>query len=77
MADNIFIRVIDLPVRINAMITVDEDGNYNIYINERLSYDEKRKALKHELAHARLNHFSRDITVAQAEREAQHAAKRC
>lgn len=42
---------IDLPCRIKAMTTMDNDGFYNIYVNARLNYEEQQKAIEHELTH--------------------------
>ena len=30
---------------------MDKDGFYNIYINSQLSFEEQKKALRHELHH--------------------------
>lgn len=63
------VRLIDLPSTINALVSEDSDGDYNIYINARLSFDEARKALEHEKRHILLNHFHRDVPVKLCEEE--------
>ena len=38
---------------------MDSDGFYNMYINSRLSYEEQKKAIAHEMKHiARGDFFS-------------------
>lgn len=54
-----FVRIINMPVCIKAWTTVDEDGNYNIYINARLPQEMQVKALEHEREHIeRDDHYS-------------------
>lgn len=47
----VFVRIKKLPIHIKAFVLPDEEGDYNIYINEYLSEDAKRKSLAHELRH--------------------------
>lgn len=37
--EDIFVRLKDLPYGMNAVTILDEDGDYNVYVNARLSYD--------------------------------------
>ena len=68
--DDIITRVIDLPPKVNAMVSLDANGDYNIYINARLSYTDQRAAFRHECNHIRLNHFFAKKGVRACEREA-------
>lgn len=43
------IRYIDLPYTIKGVTVLDSDGFYNVYINSHLSWEEQKKAVKHEL----------------------------
>ncbi|MDO4741017.1 MAG: hypothetical protein Q4A66_10150 [Eubacteriales bacterium] len=45
------VRYVDLPYGVNGLLVYDENGEPNIYINARSSYDMQRKALRHELRH--------------------------
>jgi len=47
------VRYIDLPYGVNGLLVYDENGEPNIYINARASYDMQRKAIRHELRHIR------------------------
>ncbi len=47
------IRLMDLPHNIKGFVLYDDEGEPNIYINARSSYDEQKKAVRHELRHIR------------------------
>ena len=63
-------RVIDLPSRVNAVTVVDENDDFNVYVNAKLSPEEQQKAYQHECRHIRKNHFYRDKPVLSCEQEA-------
>lgn len=46
-----FIRLIDLPCRVKGYTSVDEEGNYNVLINRKMSLETQQKACIHELRH--------------------------
>ena len=68
--DEIVCRVIELPSRVNAVTVVDENGDFNVYVNSHLSYDEQRNAYKHECRHIRKHHFHSHKSVEKCEQEA-------
>lgn len=45
------VRVIDLPYSVKGFVTYDQDGFPNIYLNARISLDEQKRAMEHELTH--------------------------
>lgn len=51
----IFIRYAELHMSIRGFVMPDSDGNYNIYINDKLSEECKAKTIKHELEHIKNN----------------------
>ena len=67
--NDVFIRLTQLPGRVKAMTVVDENSDYNIYVNSTLSQDEMKKAYLHEIQHIEKKHFDQDISVAKAEGE--------
>ncbi len=67
--NDIFIRQAEFPSRVKAMTVMDENGDYNIYVNSALSHDQAKKAYLHELQHIDKKHFDQDISVVQAENE--------
>lgn len=67
--NDIFIRLTQLPNRVKAMTVIDENSDYNIYLNSALTHDELKKAYVHEIQHIEKKHFDKDISVTQAEGE--------
>lgn len=55
--DDTIVRYVDLPCSVRGVTVLDFDGNYNVYINSRLSYDVQQGALEHELNHIKNNDF--------------------
>lgn len=47
----------DLPYFIRGQVLRDSDGDYNIYINARMSADMQRKTIWHELNHVKRGDF--------------------
>lgn len=41
----------------DGITVLDENGDYNIYLNDRISYDAQAEAFRHEVEHIRQGHF--------------------
>lgn len=71
--DAMIIRKIDLPTGVSGITVLDENGDYNVYLNDKLSYDAQADAFRHEVEHIKKGHFYRieDIRILEehAERE--------
>jgi len=67
--DAVIVRLIDLPETIHAVTRKDAEGDYNIYINAKLSADARAAAFRHEVEHIRLGHFYAERPVRDLERE--------
>ena len=64
-----FVREVSLPFEVRGIVTPNaEDDSFSIYINSRLSDDQKRKALKHEIDHRENDDFYNDKTIEEVER---------
>ena len=61
----IIVRVIDMPEAVGAVTVVDENGDYNIYLNARRG-DLVREYM-HELKHIQNNDFYNDVPICTAE----------
>lgn len=70
MQENIFIRKIPLPFGVRAFTLPDSQGDYNVYINEKLSYEQQMKSLEHEKAHIDNGDFLSEDTACNIERAA-------
>lgn len=57
--DAVIIRLIDLPAGTNGVTVKDENGDFNVYINARLSADARARAWRHEVGHIRRGDFYR------------------
>lgn len=64
------IRKIDLPVGVNGITVLDENGDYNVYLNARISYDSQAIAFRHEVEHIRQGHFYKYEDVSTMEEQA-------
>ena len=70
MGSNIFVRLISLPETVRAVTLPNSDCTFDIYINANLPEELQRKALDHELAHIRRDHFYNEDPVWLNEQEA-------
>ena len=68
--DEIIFWYVDLPIRVNAVTVVDENGDFNVYVNSNLSSDAQRRAYDHERRHIKKNHFYKNKSVLECEEEA-------
>lgn len=66
--ENIIIRTIALPTTVRAFTVADESGDYNIYINNRLSFEQQQKSFRHEATHIENGDFYKEMTATQIER---------
>lgn len=57
--DDVFIRYLPLPPTIKGLTVLDSEGNYNVYLNARLTHEANRQTLQHELQHIKNNDFSK------------------
>ncbi len=69
--NDVFVRLVRFPsLSVRGAVREDVDGNYNVYIDERLSEEQQRQEYMHELKHIHKKHFHRDMPVLLAEKEA-------
>lgn len=63
-----FIREVSFPFEVKAIVTPNaEDDTFSIYLNSRLSDDQKRKALEHEIDHIKNDDFYNDKSIEEVE----------
>lgn len=68
--DNYIVRIVRLPRSVRGFTIPDENGDYNIYLNDRLDDADLVKAYDHEVQHIEAGHFYDDTkTVAEKEAE--------
>lgn len=65
-----FVRCLPFPPGVHALVQPNEDGSFDIYVNEYFDEARQRRAIEHELEHIRRDHFYGDIDLAEREAEA-------
>lgn len=66
--ENIIIRTIPLPSTVRAFTVADESGDYNVYINSLLSFEQQLKSFEHETGHIENGDFYKEMTATEIER---------
>jgi hypothetical protein len=65
---DVIIRCICFPsLRTYGATRKDSNGDFNVYIDERLSEQKMRETLQHEIDHIEKNHFSDSVSAWEAE----------
>lgn len=61
--DDYITRLVSLPTTIRGFVTIDTDGNPNIYINARLTEEERQRAYLHEVQHIVRGDLDNDLPL--------------
>lgn len=68
--NDVFVSVcFELPGQVKALITVDNDGNNFILVNECLSEEARKEAIEHEYKHLKRNDLYSDKPAHVIEQE--------
>jgi hypothetical protein len=66
--NDVFVRYDEhLPYCINGCVREDPNGDYNIYINPRLSFDMQQETISHELRHVQSEDFKNYLSIQEVE----------
>lgn len=68
--DDVFIRMVSLPLSVKAVTLPNADGSYDIYVNSSLTLEQRSAVVLHELEHIRHDDFYRPVPVPLAEQQA-------
>lgn len=60
-------RLIALPLSVRAFTLTDEQGDYNVYLNCALSFEQQKKSLQHERRHIENGDFNKELPVSVIE----------
>lgn len=66
---SIYVRKIPLPWRVRAFTLPDEQGDFNVYINEKLSAEQQNMSLRHELQHIINEDFYKEKSAIELEKD--------
>lgn len=61
------VRMVCFPGDIKGAVRLSEDGFANIYINDQLAPEEKKKAFAHEVRHIELDDFYNGKPIEEVE----------
>ena len=67
---DVIVRVIDFPIgvgRCDGLVMPNDDATYSIYVNARTSYDQQRRAYRHELNHVIRDDFYNERDIKEVE----------
>ena len=62
-----FIRVVDLPPKVKALVAENDDGTYSLYLNSKNDKQRNILAVIHELDHIENNDFQNGKTIQAVE----------
>ena len=65
-----YVRLVSLPRTVEGVSVPNDDGSFDIYINSRLSPQQREETLEHELRHLKQEHFYLDLPLSCMERQA-------
>ena len=65
-----FVRLIELPIKVEGVTVPNSDGSFSVYINALLSEVKRGEVLRHELRHIASEHFYTEMPVEYMERQA-------
>ncbi len=69
------VRYVTFPQSVEGVTIPNNDGTFDVYIND-IFCDEKKKAiLEHELKHLHLDHFYIELPIGAIEAEANQSCK--
>jgi hypothetical protein len=66
--DNVYLRFVSLPPTIKGLTVQDETGDYNVYINSRLTHEANQQTLQHEIQHINTNDFQKILHIRDIEK---------
>ena len=46
-----YVRLVDMPVTVKALVHLNEDDTYTVLLNSRLSYEQNVSSYQHEMQH--------------------------
>lgn len=65
-----YVRLVELPIRVEGVTLPNSDGSFSVYINSLLPDERREEVLRHELRHIASEHFYTEMPVEFMERQA-------
>ena len=58
------VKYLDLPTRVKAVSTKNEDDSYTVILNSKLNHEQNLESYKHEIRHIKNNdHDKQDVNM--------------
>ena len=67
---DVFVRFLGMPEGVKGVVRLDDEGDYNIYLNPAHSHNVLKKTLDHEVRHIAHGHLEMDGAVDEMEVDA-------
>ena len=64
---DIVVRLMPLPVHVRAFTLQDAQGDYNVYINEAMTREQRLRSFAHEKRHIENGDFGKDQRATEIE----------
>lgn len=72
----VFFKTILLPTSVKGIVSIDVNGNYLIFLNSKLSPEERQHTAEHELLHLALDHFYDGNPTRENEKQVERILKK-
>lgn len=69
---NINVQILDFGNSIPAVVTINDDGSFSIFLNARLTYERRLEAYLHEIRHIQNQDFYSEMSVDELEAVNEH-----
>lgn len=69
---NINVQILDFGNSIPAVVTINDDGSFSIFLNARLTYEKRLEAYWHEIRHIQNQDFYSEMSVDELETVNEH-----
>ncbi len=67
--DNVFVRLDGMPPKLKGYVVLDANGDYNVFINKNLNYEQQMEALAHEIIHIDNEHLRVQLPIIECEEQ--------
>ena len=64
----IIVRMMALPPHVRVFTMLDAQGDYNVYINETMTYEQRLRSFAHEKRHIENGDFGSELRATEIER---------
>ena len=67
--DDVIVRYLDrMPTRVGGVTVMDENGDYNVYLNSKWGYNGQMESMEHEEQHIEGEDFTNALSILDVER---------